>query len=96
MPDRIRLVALIANGALCIAFAVMALASLGTEQPGMVVFLALVAATGGFSWYVIRKAARVLGEEQSRVAVLEQQLSGLQPPAGPPSAPRLTLQGPMP
>lgn len=94
MPDRIRLTALVANGFLCLAFGIMALASLGTEQPAMVAFFTLIAASSGFSWYVIRKAARVLSEEAWRRADLERQLAAVQ--ASGPDSPSPTLQGPTP
>ena len=86
MPDRIRLTALIANSILCAAFGVLALASLGTEPAGVIVFFAAISATAGFNWHVIRKAARVLSEESGRLAAIQQQLAALQAPPqqGPP------------
>ena len=83
MPDRIRLTALIANGFLCVAFGILALASIGTEPTLMVAFFAAISATAGFSWHVIRKAARVLSEESGRLAAMEQQLAALQTPPQP-------------
>ena len=94
MPNRIRLTALFANGFLCVAFGVMALATLGTDQLGMVAFFLLIAASSGFSWYVIRKAARVLSEEAGRRADLEQHLAALQ--AAGPALSSPPLQGPNP
>ena len=83
MPDRIRLTALIANGVLCIAFGVLALASLGTEPPLIVALFAAISATAGFSWHIIRKAARVLSDESGRLAAMQRQLAALQTPPKP-------------
>lgn len=78
MPDRIRLLALGANGLLCIAFAILALAGIATESTAIVLFFAAIAALAGFNWYVIRKAARVLAEESQRLAALRDHCAALE------------------
>lgn len=83
MPDRIRLAGLIANGAMCGVFGMFAVFVLAEGQPGMAAFFALIAATGAFNWYVIRKSARVLAELSSQRAELQRQLIELRAAGAP-------------
>lgn len=101
MPDRIRLTALIGNGVICAAFAIMGLASLGKGEPGLWFFFAIVAATSAFNWYVIRKASRLLSEEEwlhaeIRKAELRKRLAELERDATTSQALPLQPQGPPP
>lgn len=91
MPNRIRLTALIANGVLCPVFGFVALYGLSDQEPGVAVFFSLAAATAGFNWHVIRKAARLLSEEEWLQAELRKaelrrriaELDGMAPPPQP-------------
>lgn len=78
MPDRIRLTGLIANGVLAVAFAILAFGVSLDGEMGMALFFLAIAATAGFSWYVIRKSAKVLAAESWKVAQLQQRLADIE------------------
>lgn len=86
MPDRIRLVGIVANAALGVIFGFLAVFTLSEGQVAMAVFFALIAALAAFNWHVIRRAALVIAAQASQQAELEQQLAARlpRPQQGPP------------
>lgn len=84
MPDRIRLVGVIANAALGVIFGVFAIFTLSEGQTAMALFFALIAALAAFNWHVIRKAAMVIATQASDRAALERQLATHATDQGPP------------
>lgn len=100
MPDRIRLTSLIANGFLIVAFVLLGLAGLAKGPPGLWLFCAIVIGIAAFNCYAIRKAARLLSEEEwlqaeIRKEHLRSELAALRAAAQQREAPRL-IEGPLP
>ncbi|MBR0651413.1 hypothetical protein GXW78_17215 [Roseomonas terrae] len=77
MPDRIRLLGIVANAALCVIFGFFAIFTLAEGLTGMAAFFALIAAVAAFNWHVIRKAAVVIAAQASQRAELERRLAAI-------------------
>jgi hypothetical protein len=84
VPDRIRLLGVIANGALGVIFGFLAVFTLSEGQVAMAVFFALIAALAAFNWHVIRKAAAVIAAQASDLALERQHAAHIQNQGPPP------------
>ena len=83
MPVWIRTLGLVGNAIVAAFFLLGGLWSLAKGGLGVAIFFWLVAGVAGFSWYVIRKAARLLSEEEwlkaeIRKTALRRQLAAMQ------------------
>jgi multisubunit Na+/H+ antiporter MnhG subunit len=99
MPNRIRLTALLANGAIVLAFGFLTLFALGTGQLALALFFLLVVMAAAFNIHIVRRAAHLLAEEEwlkaeVRKAELRQRLASIQAEDEPSTPPPLQLQGP--